>query len=131
MASVTSTSGGKIPVDSTETAQRYKSARPLRSFSLQLAPAFAPHLPLRCTSASQTFAAARNKPSRSTNTSYPEAAQNHNLSGSPQEYKHRKTNDAREKWETETKVHILASPCLFAQSTIGLSVLQKMGHLQM
>lgn len=40
MASLTSTSGGKIPVDSTETAQRRKSAQPLGSFSQHLAPAF-------------------------------------------------------------------------------------------
>lgn len=38
MASLTSTSGGKIPVDSTETAQRHKSAQLLRSFSRHLAP---------------------------------------------------------------------------------------------
>lgn len=44
MASLTSTSGGKIPVDSTETAQRHKSAQPLRSFSLHLAPAFLSHV---------------------------------------------------------------------------------------
>lgn len=38
MASLTSTSGGKIPVDSTETAQRHKSAQLQRSFSRHLAP---------------------------------------------------------------------------------------------
>jgi len=81
--------------------------------------------------ASQTFAAGRNKPARSTNTSYPKAAPNHNLSSSPQEYKLGKTNDAREKLKTETKVHILAGLRLFAQSRIGLSALQKMSHLQM
>lgn len=42
MASLTSTSGGKIPVDSTETAQRHKSAQPQGSLSLHLAPGFCP-----------------------------------------------------------------------------------------
>jgi len=58
MASLTSTSGGKIPVDSTETAQRHKSAKPPGSFSLHPAPALlSPVFPHTALLKSQIFRA--------------------------------------------------------------------------
>lgn len=56
MASLTSTSGGKIPVDSTETAQRHRheSAQPRDSLSLH---ACVPHLALHPTATSQMVTA--------------------------------------------------------------------------